>query len=135
MFGRLLRSLSSRTDSVPSPEPVQVSPTVPVATTGSGPEITLRFRAAGAPYQRALAVAERIGVSIDDYLLLCISEGHQVLANRVDPGGALDREPETEPAPTVKASQDLYAIRTPRQSLNEDELKIPSYMRKSAAQK
>ena len=130
MFGRLLRAHFNRTGPVPSPEPVQVSPKVPVTSAGSGPEITLRFRAAGAPYQRAQRVAERMGVSLDDYLLLCISEGHQVLANRVDPCGVLDQEPESDPAPTVKASQDLCSIRPPRQVLDESKFEIPSFMRR-----
>ena len=130
MFGQLLRALYNRTGSVPPPEPVQISPKVPAAPAGSGPEITLRFRAAGAPYQRAQRVAERMGVSLDDYLLLCISEGHQVLANRIDPCGTLDHEPESRPAPTVEASQAPYLIRSPRQVLDESTLKIPSFMRK-----
>ena len=130
MFGQLLRALYNRTGSVPPPEPAQISPKVPVAAAGSGPEITLRFRAAGAPYQRAQRVAERMGVSLDDYLLLCISEGHQVLANRVDPCGVLDQEPESDPAPTVKASQDLCSIRPPRQVLDESKFEIPSFMRR-----
>lgn len=70
-------------------------------TTGiDGPEITLRFRAHGDAYERAQRVAERMGLDIQAYLLLCISHGHAALAARVDPGAELDR-------PTVERWQEL----------------------------
>lgn len=54
----------------------------------------LRFRDGGSAFERAKAVADAIGLSIADYLLACITEGHKVLKVRYLP---LDPELE-EPA-------------------------------------
>lgn len=55
---------------------------------------TLRFRDEGPAYERAKAVADAMGLSMEDFLLVCIAEGHKVLKARYLP---LDPELE-EPA-------------------------------------
>lgn len=54
------------------------------------PAIELRFAGSGAAYQRAKAVADRLGISVRDYLLRCIAEGHFVLSVRVTREDDLD---------------------------------------------
>lgn len=44
--------------------------------------IELRFKDSGAAYQAVKEVADRLGISVRDYLLMCIAEGHRVLAIR-----------------------------------------------------
>jgi hypothetical protein len=44
--------------------------------------IELRFKDSGAAYEAAKEIADRLEISIRDYLLMCISEGHRVLAVR-----------------------------------------------------
>jgi hypothetical protein len=44
--------------------------------------IELRFKDRGAAYEAAKEIADRLGISVRDYLLICISEGHRVLATR-----------------------------------------------------
>lgn len=44
--------------------------------------IELRFKDSGAAYQAVKEVADRLGISVRDYLLRCISEGHRVLTIR-----------------------------------------------------
>jgi hypothetical protein len=44
--------------------------------------IELRFADKGLNYERAKAVADRYGLSVRDYLLACIAEGHRVLDQR-----------------------------------------------------
>ncbi len=44
--------------------------------------IELKFLETGEAYERAKAVADRLGISVRDYLLKCIAEGHLVLAAR-----------------------------------------------------
>jgi hypothetical protein len=44
--------------------------------------IELRFKDSGAAYEAAKKIADRLGISVRDYLLRCISEGHRVLAVR-----------------------------------------------------
>ncbi|CAO3405487.1 hypothetical protein [Azospirillum palustre] len=56
--------------------------------------VTLRFREEGPAFERAKAVADELGLSIEDYLLACVAEGHKVLRTRA-PSTWLDRE---EPA-------------------------------------
>lgn len=57
-----------------------------------GPVVVLRFRDDGPAYERAKAVADALGLSIQDYLLSCISEGHRMLRAQSQ---VIDRE---EPA-------------------------------------
>ena len=45
-------------------------------------DIVLRFRDQGPAYERAKAVADAIGLSVDAYLLACIREGNRVLRER-----------------------------------------------------
>ncbi|AWJ87756.1 hypothetical protein TSH58p_30045 (plasmid) [Azospirillum sp. TSH58] len=54
----------------------------------------LRFRGEGPAYERAKGVADAMRLSMEDYLLACIAEGHKVLKARHLP---LDSELE-EPA-------------------------------------
>jgi hypothetical protein len=44
--------------------------------------IELRFKDSGDAYQAASEIADRLGISVRDYLLKCIAEGHRVLAIR-----------------------------------------------------
>ncbi len=44
--------------------------------------IELRFADKGPNYERAKAVADKYGLSVRDYLLACIAEGHRVLDQR-----------------------------------------------------
>jgi hypothetical protein len=44
--------------------------------------IELRFTDKGPSYERAKAVADKYGLSVRDYLLACIAEGHRVLDQR-----------------------------------------------------
>lgn len=44
--------------------------------------IELRFKDSGAAYQAVKEIADRLGISVHDYLLRCIGEGHRVLAIR-----------------------------------------------------
>jgi len=53
--------------------------------------VTLRFREEGLAFERAKAVADELGLSIEDYLLTCVAEGHKVLRTRC-PSMWLDRE-------------------------------------------
>ncbi len=46
------------------------------------PTIELKFLESGAAYERAKAVADRMGLSVRDYLLRCIAEGHFILSVR-----------------------------------------------------
>jgi len=55
------------------------------------PMIELRFQETGEAYERAKVVADRLGISVRDYLLLCIAEGHVVLAARAAHETDLDR--------------------------------------------
>lgn len=41
--------------------------------------VVLSFREEGPNYERAKAVADAMGLSIQDYLLACIAEGHKAL--------------------------------------------------------
>ena len=50
----------------------------------------LRFRAAGPAYERAKAVANAMGLTVDAYLLECIREGNRVLRGRYLPDPDLD---------------------------------------------
>ncbi|MCF8506994.1 MAG: hypothetical protein K9G59_18955 [Caulobacter sp.] len=47
--------------------------------------IDLNFRNEGPAYERAKAVADAMGLSVPDYLLACIAEGHKVLRSRHRP--------------------------------------------------
>ncbi|CAO3439278.1 hypothetical protein [Azospirillum doebereinerae] len=53
--------------------------------------VTLRFREEGPAFERAKAVADELGLSIEDYLLICVAEGHKILRTRC-PSTWLDRE-------------------------------------------
>ncbi|CAO3435328.1 hypothetical protein [Azospirillum doebereinerae] len=53
--------------------------------------VTLRFREDGPAFERAKAVADELGLSIENYLLTCVAEGHKVLRTRC-PSTWLDRE-------------------------------------------
>lgn len=53
--------------------------------------IELRFLEQGEAYERAKVVADRLGISVRDYLLQCIAEGHLVLAARTLNEVDLDR--------------------------------------------
>ena len=44
--------------------------------------IELRFSEKGKNYERAKAIADKLGLSVRDYLLLCIVEGQRVLEQR-----------------------------------------------------
>jgi hypothetical protein len=44
--------------------------------------IELRFKDSGTAYNAAKEVADRLGISVRDYLLRCVTEGHRVLAIR-----------------------------------------------------
>jgi hypothetical protein len=44
--------------------------------------IELRFKDSGAAYEAAKEIADRLGISVRDNLLTCISEGHRVLSIR-----------------------------------------------------
>jgi hypothetical protein len=52
--------------------------------------IELRFQEQGEAYERAKAVADLMGISVRDYLLKCIAEGHLVLAARTAHEADLD---------------------------------------------
>ena len=45
--------------------------------------IHLKFRKIGGPYARAVEVANFMGIDIEEYLLLCIEEGHKVYKHRM----------------------------------------------------
>lgn len=62
------------------------------------PPIVLRFRADGDAYGRAKAVAEALGLSMEEYLFQCVWEGHRVLQSRQVASGMLVDERETIPA-------------------------------------
>lgn len=47
--------------------------------------IVLSFREEGTAYDRAKAVADALGLSMEDYLLACIAEGHKALRARYRP--------------------------------------------------
>lgn len=53
--------------------------------------VILRFREEGPAFERAKAVADELGLSIEDYLLTCVAEGHKILRNRC-PSTWLDQE-------------------------------------------
>ncbi|MGF7178445.1 hypothetical protein [Azospirillum doebereinerae] len=53
--------------------------------------VTLLFREDGPAFERAKAVADELGLSIEDYLLTCVAEGHKVLRTRC-PSTWLDQE-------------------------------------------
>lgn len=55
------------------------------------PAIELRFVESGEAFERAKAVADRLGISVRDYLLRCIAEGHLALAARSMDDTDLDR--------------------------------------------
>lgn len=42
----------------------------------------LRFRSEGPVYERAKAVADAMGLSMEDYLLACTAEGNKMLRTR-----------------------------------------------------
>lgn len=44
--------------------------------------VTLRFREDGAAFERAKRVADTLGLSMENYLLACVAEGHKVLRAR-----------------------------------------------------
>lgn len=44
--------------------------------------VVLKFRTEGPAYERAKAVADAMNVSVEEYLLTCISEGHKLLRQR-----------------------------------------------------
>lgn len=50
--------------------------------------VVLSFREDGPAYDRAKAVADAMGLSMQDYLLACIAEGHRVLRARHRPSDA-----------------------------------------------
>lgn len=50
--------------------------------------IVLSFREEGPAYERAKAVADAMGLSMQDYLLACIAEGHKVLRVQYKPSEA-----------------------------------------------
>lgn len=47
-----------------------------------GMSVVLSFREDGPNYERAKAVADAMGLSVQDYLLACIAEGHKILKAR-----------------------------------------------------
>jgi hypothetical protein len=47
--------------------------------------IELRFRTSGEPHERAKAVADAMGLTVEAYLYQCIAEGHKVLRSRYHP--------------------------------------------------
>lgn len=55
--------------------------------------IVLSFREEGPAYDRAKAVADAMGLSVQDYLLGCIAEGHKLLRSRHQPTAADLEEP------------------------------------------
>ena len=55
--------------------------------------VTLSFREEGPSYDRAKAVADAMGVSLQDYLLACIAEGAKVLKVRHLPAATDYEEP------------------------------------------
>lgn len=62
---------------------------------GLGLSVVLRFRDAGPAYERAKAVADAMGLSIEDYLLRCVAEGHKLLRGRHLPDPDLELETPT----------------------------------------
>lgn len=50
--------------------------------------IVLSFREEGAAYERAKAVADALGLPMQEYLLACIAEGHKALRVRHRPSDA-----------------------------------------------
>lgn len=64
----------------------------------SQPPTVLRFRAEGDAYNRAKAVADALGLSMEEYLFQCVREGHRVLQSRQIASGTLVDERETIPA-------------------------------------
>lgn len=50
--------------------------------------IVLSFREEGAAYERAKAVGDVMGLSMQDYLLACIAEGHKLLREQHRPSNA-----------------------------------------------
>ncbi|OJX68433.1 hypothetical protein [Magnetospirillum sp. 64-120] len=50
--------------------------------------IDLSFREEGPAYERAKAVADAMGLSMQDYLLACIAEGHKLLRAQYRPSNA-----------------------------------------------
>lgn len=48
----------------------------------AGMSVVLRFRNDGPAFDRAKAVADAMGLSIEDYLMACIAEGNKVLRAR-----------------------------------------------------
>ncbi|CAO3460854.1 hypothetical protein [Azospirillum argentinense] len=53
----------------------------------------LRFRDEGPAYERAKAVADAMGLPMEDYLLTCIAEGNKMLRTRHLPVDAELDEP------------------------------------------
>ena len=47
--------------------------------------IVLSFREEGPAYDRAKTVADAMGLSMQDYLMACIAEGHKALRSRHRP--------------------------------------------------
>lgn len=55
--------------------------------------IVLSFREGGPSYERAKAVADSMGLSMQDYLLACIAAGHKTLRVQHQPNGTDLEEP------------------------------------------
>jgi hypothetical protein len=55
--------------------------------------IVLSFREEGPAYDRAKAVADAMGLTVQEYLLSCIAEGHKLLRSRHQPTAADLEEP------------------------------------------
>jgi hypothetical protein len=70
--------------------------------------IELKFLETGAAYQRAKVVADRLGLSVRDYLVHCIAEGHFVLSVRTTQIDELDR-PSFERHRSIQTDFDVEA--------------------------
>jgi|GEM_PF-3230131 len=71
--------------------------------------IVLSFKDNGPAFDRANTVAQSMGLSMEEYLLACIAEGHKLLRNRHHPNDSDLEEPTfqrwgidlLEPGPTA----------------------------------
>lgn len=74
------------------PPPPKLAVVPPDGSVPAVPEtIVLKFLKSGEAYKRAKAVADRMGLSVRDYLLTCIAEGHFILSVRATDPEELDR--------------------------------------------
>lgn len=55
--------------------------------------IVLSFKDNGPAFDRANTVAQSMGLSMEEYLLACIAEGHKLLRNRHHPNDSDLEEP------------------------------------------